>query len=105
MNLVKTVDKNQNHYTRLTTPKHVTSWQCYLHVIAPRQHSYLHRCWSSGKPFATLCKIWLPTNSRPPAHALFIRHQAHQNIGGNLYISRYSKGQILADNTDILVGL
>jgi len=25
----------------------------HLHVIAPRQHSYLRRCWSGGEPFAT----------------------------------------------------
>jgi len=31
----------------------------HCHVITPRQHSYLRRCWSGGKPFVMLCKIWL----------------------------------------------
>jgi len=30
-----------------------------------------------------------------------VLRQAHQNIDGNLYIGRYSKGQISADNIGI----
>jgi len=43
----------------------------HLHVIMPRQHSYLYRCWSGGKLFATLCKIWpaCDSNFRPQAIA------------------------------------
>jgi len=47
--------KNQTfYYTRRITLKRVTSCGAHLRVIAPRQHSYLRRCWSGGEPFATL---------------------------------------------------
>jgi len=47
----------------------VVLYGAHLHVITQRQHSYLHRCWSGGEPFATLCKIWpaWDSNSRPQA--------------------------------------
>jgi len=48
----------QNYKTKfysLYLPKRLTSLRAQLRVIAPKQHGYLRRCWSSGKPFATLC--------------------------------------------------
>jgi len=44
------------------------------------------------------------------SNCIVLCRQAHQNIGGNLYIGRYSKGQISADNIDepiyrLIVGL
>jgi len=38
------------------------------YIIAPRQHSYLRRCWSGGERFATLCKIW-------PCFGIRTRHE------------------------------
>jgi len=37
---------------------------------ATKQHSYLRRCWSSGEPFETLCKMWpaWDSNSQSPEH-------------------------------------
>jgi len=48
--------KNQ-HQTLSITPKYVTSSETHLRDIAPRQHSYLHRCLSSEKLLAKLVQI------------------------------------------------
>jgi len=45
-------------YNNNTIDSVVALYGAHLHVITPRQQCYLRRCWSGGKPFATLCKIW-----------------------------------------------
>jgi len=45
-------------YNNSTTDSVVAFYGAHLHVITPRQHGYLRRCWSGGEPFATLCNIW-----------------------------------------------
>jgi len=61
--------KSAIQYNNSKTDDVVALYGAHLHVIMPRQHSYLRRCWSGGKPFATLCKIWPAwySNSRPQA--------------------------------------
>jgi len=51
----------------------VALYGAHLHVITPRQHSYLHRCWSGGETFATRSKIWpvWNSNSRPQTIAVY----------------------------------
>jgi len=71
-----TKPKPNLYYTRRFTPKRLTSWRCpiaHLRVIAPRQNSYLGRCWSGGEPFATLCKIWSAYGKR----TLDLHHTRH----------------------------
>jgi len=61
--------KSAIQYNNSTTDSVVALYGVHLFVITPRQHSYLRRCWSGGKAFATLFKIWsaCDSNSRPQA--------------------------------------
>jgi len=56
MFLIKSAIQHNNS----TTDSVVALYGTHLHVITPRQHGYMHRCWRGGEPFATLCKIDRP---------------------------------------------
>jgi len=65
--------KSAIQYNNSTTNSVVALYGAqHLHVKTPSQYGYLHRCWSGGEQFATLCKIWpaYDSNSRPQAIAV-----------------------------------
>jgi len=64
--------KSAIQYNNSMTDTVVALYGAHLDVMKPRQHSYLHRYWSGGEPFATQSKIWpaWDSNSRPKAIAV-----------------------------------
>ena len=50
------IKKPNFYYTRVITPKRVTSDGAHLRVLAPEQHSSEEMC-SDGEPEATLCPV------------------------------------------------
>jgi len=73
--------KSAIQYNNSTTDSVVALYSAHLHAITPRQHSYLRRCWSSDKPFATLCKIWSVWHSNSRSSVIYKLAQCtvHQN--------------------------
>jgi len=50
-NVFAKVPNQSFHYTHRIITKRVTVDRAHLRVIAPRQYSYLCRCWNGSKPY------------------------------------------------------